>query len=78
MILTQKHLNELEISMRTFLTKEQRVILFLWYGTEPMRYEWTEEDIVHGFHDVMRYYPDHRLGRIPNFLQKDNPEGEPF
>jgi len=70
MTLNKNLLSRLEESMRVILTPEQRLIVLYWYAHEP-RYGWDEDDFVHGIHDVMRYYPDHRPKRLPNFLQKD-------
>jgi len=79
MILTKKLLQALEESLWIRLTREQRAILFLWYGSEPdICRRWTEEDIIHGIHDVQRYYPDHRPKLIPDFLRKPNQNDLPF
>ena len=73
MVLTKKILQELQESLWIrHITPEQRAILFLWYGSEQEEYEWTSEDFVYGIHKVMRYYPDHRPERLPDFLLKKN------
>ena len=79
MKLTSTILNRLEESMRVFLTPEQRVIMLYWYGYEP-RHGWDEEDFVYGIRNVLRYYPDHREKRVPDFLKEStlDLEGEPF
>ena len=71
MVLTKKILRELEKSLRIVLTREQRSILFLWYGSEPdKRRSWDEEDFVYGIRKVQSYYPDHRSKPIPDFLKQ--------
>lgn len=74
MILTKKLLQALEESLWIRVTREQRAILFLWYGSEPDKCRrWTEEDIIHGIKEVLRYYPDHRPKLIPDFLRESDP-----
>jgi hypothetical protein len=66
MVLTKKILQKLEESLWITLTREQRAIIFLWYGSE-CKYGWDEEDFVYGIREVQRYYPDHRPKPEINF-----------
>jgi hypothetical protein len=42
------------------LTKEQRAILYQWYGHKRRDYCWDAADFIDGIIDVYRFYPDHR------------------
>ena len=79
MKLTGKLLTQLEQSLRITLTPEQRVIMLYRYGYEP-RHGWEEEDFIYGMNTVIKQYPDHRqkLEFSPDYLQKDQLDGEPF
>jgi len=69
MKLTKQLLTQLEQSLCIDLTPEQRMIVLYWYGYEP-RHGWDEDDFVLGIHDVLRYYPDHRLKRLEGSLSQ--------
>jgi len=64
MKLTKQLLKQLEQSLCVDLTPEQRMIVLYWYGHEPLRYSWEDDDFVSGIRDVMRFYPDHRPKRL--------------
>ena len=70
MKLTGKLLTQIERSLHISLTPEQRAIMLYRYGYEP-RHGWDMDDFVYGIRDVLRYYPDHRPKRIPDFLKKE-------
>jgi len=80
MKLTRKLLTQLEQSTHKYLTPEQSVIMLYRYGYEPKRYNWDEEDFIYGMDTVIKQYPDHRTkpDLLPDFLQKDQFNGEPF
>ena len=45
MTITKRYLRDLEKSARVYFTEEEKRIILERFGTEPLPYEWSEQDI---------------------------------
>ena len=61
------------------LTKEQKAILYLWFGHKRSCFPWDANDFIDGIINVLRFYPDHRYVYAPRessvfaqFLESDD------
>ena len=54
MTLSEKSLREYGISMRIDITPEQERIILERFGTEPVGYEWSEQDISEQIRKICR------------------------